>query len=111
MIEESTEYYQVEEKFLIVLDSAIPSQIGNFREPFSVENPTINSLTNKSDLIFNLQYPIEKSMEDIQLKCSVKSATLPVILPSSSASSAAPTVALLLSPRRHANIETFTSHA
>jgi hypothetical protein len=77
MIEESTEYYQVEEKFLIVLDSAIPSQIGNFREPFSVQNPTINSLTNKSDLIFNLQYPIEKSMEDIQLKCSVKSAVFP----------------------------------
>jgi hypothetical protein len=77
MIEESSEYYQIEEKFLIVLDSAIPSQIGTFREGFSVQNSIINSLTNKSDLIFDLQYPIQKSMEDIQLKCSVKSAVFP----------------------------------
>lgn len=77
MISEGTNFYEIEEKFLIVLDSAIPSQIGSFREQFTTSNPTINSLTNKSDLIFNLQYPIEKSMEDIQLQCSVKSAVFP----------------------------------
>ena len=29
MIEDATDYYTVEEKFLIVLDSAIPSEVGN----------------------------------------------------------------------------------
>ena len=77
MISEGTNFYEIEEKFLIVLDSAIPSEIGNFRQQFSTTNPIINSLTNKSDLVFNLQYPIQKTMEDIQLKCSVKSAVFP----------------------------------
>jgi hypothetical protein len=79
MIEDSTEYYQVEEKFLIVLDSAIPSEVGNIDDlnvPF-LQTRINNSLTNKSDLKFDLQYPIQKSSEDIQLKCSVKSAVFP----------------------------------
>ena len=79
MIEDSTDYYQVEEKFLIVLDSAIPSEIGNIdtlATPF-LQTRINNSLTNKSDLKFDLQYPIQKSSEDIQLKCSVKSAVFP----------------------------------
>jgi hypothetical protein len=79
MIEDSTDYYQVEEKFLVVLDSAIPSEVGNIDEyntPF-LQTRINNSLTNKSDLKFDLQYPIQKSSEDIQLKCSVKSAVFP----------------------------------
>lgn len=79
MIEDSTEYYNIEEKFLIVLDSAIPSEIGNIDDygiPF-LQTRIDNSLTNKSDLKFDLQYPIQKSSEDIQLKCSVKSAVFP----------------------------------
>lgn len=79
MIEDSTDYYQIEEKFLVVLDSAIPSEVGNIDEyntPF-LQTRINNSLTNKSDLKFDLQYPIQKSSEDIQLKCSVKSAVFP----------------------------------
>lgn len=79
MIEDSTEYYNVEEKFLIVLDSAIPSEVGNIDglTTDSLQTRINNSLTNKSDLKFDLQYPIQKSSEDIQLKCSVKSAVFP----------------------------------
>jgi hypothetical protein len=79
MIEDSTEYYNIEEKFLIVLDSAIPSEIGNIDDlNVPTEQTRINNaLTNKSDLKFDLQYPIQKSSEDIQLKCSVKSAVFP----------------------------------
>jgi hypothetical protein len=79
MIEDSSNYYEVEEKFLVVLDSAIPSEVGNIDEyntPF-LQTRIDNSLTNKSDLKFDLQYPIQKSAEDIQLKCSVKSAVFP----------------------------------
>lgn len=79
MIEDSTQYYEVEEKFLIVLDSAIPSEVGNiddYNTPF-LQTRIDNALTNKSDLKFDLQYPIQKSSEDIQLKCSVKSAVFP----------------------------------
>jgi hypothetical protein len=79
MIEDSTDYYQIEEKFLVVLDSAIPSEVGNIDEyntPF-LQTRINNSLTNKSDLKFDLQYPIQKSSEDIQLKCAVKSAVFP----------------------------------
>lgn len=79
MIEDSTEYYQVEEKFLIVLDSAIPSEIGNIDDlNVPTEQTRINNaLTNKSDLKFDLQYPIEKGSDDIQIKCAVKSAVFP----------------------------------
>jgi hypothetical protein len=79
MIEDSTDFYNVEEKFLIVLDSAIPSEVGNIENYIYIptEQTNKNSLTNKSDLKFDLQYPIQKSSEDIQLKCSVKSAVFP----------------------------------
>jgi hypothetical protein len=71
MIEESEDFYQIEEKFLVVLDSAIPSQI-------SASNASLEqSFINKSNLVFDLQTPIQKSFEDIQLKCSVKSAIIP----------------------------------
>ena len=65
MIEDSSEFYQIEEKFLVVLDSKIPTSNGS------------NSLTAKSDLIFDLKLPIIKQVDDIQLKCSVKSAVFP----------------------------------
>jgi hypothetical protein len=79
MIEDSTDYFQIEEKFLIVLDSAIPSEVGNIDDYNTnfLQSRIDNSLTNKSDLKFDLQYPIQKSSEDIQLKCSVKSAVFP----------------------------------
>jgi len=79
MIENGTDFYLTEEKFLIVLDSAIPSQIGNIDDlNVPAEQTRINnSLTNKSDLKFDLQYPIERSNEDVQVKCSVKSAVFP----------------------------------
>jgi hypothetical protein len=79
MIEDSTQYYEVEEKFLVVLDSAIPSEVGNIDDYNTsfLQTRINNSLTNKSDLKFDLQYPIQKSSEDIQLKCSVKSAVFP----------------------------------
>ena len=79
MIEDSSDYFNVEEKFLVVLDSAIPSEIGNIDDLNVPPDQTRinNALTNKSDLKFDLQYPIQKSSEDIQLKCSVKSAVFP----------------------------------
>ena len=71
MIEESEDFYQIEEKFLVVLDSAIPSQV-------SASNATLEqSFIYKSYFVFDLQTPIQKSIEDIQLKCSVKSAIIP----------------------------------
>jgi len=71
MIEDSEDFYQLEEKFLVVLDSSIPTLV-------STTNNTIEqSLVNKSDLVFDLQVPIQKGLEDIQLKCSVKSAVFP----------------------------------
>jgi len=71
MIEESQDFYVLEEKFLVVLDSGIPTQI-------SATNTTLEqSFINKSNLVFDLQLPIQKTLEDIQLKCSVKSAVLP----------------------------------
>jgi hypothetical protein len=63
MIEDQTDFYQIEEKFLVVLDSKIPTYS--------------NSLTTKSDMIFDLRLPITKQLEDIQLKCAVKSAVFP----------------------------------
>lgn len=71
MIEDRQEFYQVEEKFLVVLDSAIPTSV-----PTS-EKTQEQSFINKSDMIFDLQMPIQKSIEDIQLKCSMKSAVFP----------------------------------
>jgi hypothetical protein len=71
MIEESEDFYNLEEKFLVVLDSAIPTLISTTNT--SIEQSTIN----KSDVVFDLQVPIQKSLEDIQLKCSVKSAVFP----------------------------------
>jgi hypothetical protein len=71
MIEDSTNFYEIEEKFLIVLDSAIPTQIGNLQPNI------LQALANKSDLYFDLETPVQKSLEDIQLKCSVKSAVFP----------------------------------
>jgi hypothetical protein len=71
MIEDSTNFYEIEEKFLIVLDSAIPTQIGN------LQTNILQALANKSDLYFDLETPVQKSLEDIQLKCSVKSAVFP----------------------------------
>jgi hypothetical protein len=65
MIEDQTEFYQIEEKFLVVLDSKIPTINGS------------NSITAKSDLIFDLKIPIIKQVDDIQLKCSVKNAVFP----------------------------------
>ena len=71
MIEESQDFYQIEEKFLVVLDSAIPTLV-------STTNTTVEqSSINKSDLVFDLQVPIQKSLEDIQLRCSIKSAVFP----------------------------------
>jgi len=78
MIEDSTSFYEIEQKYLIVLDSAIPSQIGGLTGQIDFLQSAIdNSYTKKSNLIFDLQYPIEKSQEDIQLKVSVKSAVFP----------------------------------
>ena len=71
MIEEETNFYEISEKFLVILDSAIPSEIGVIR--YDVQT----SIVNKSDLIFDLQLPIQKNLEDIQLQCSVKSAVIP----------------------------------
>jgi hypothetical protein len=71
MISEESEFYEVTESFLVVLDSAIPTQIGVNK--YSLQEATVN----KSDLIFDLQVPIQKSLEDISLQCSVKSAVIP----------------------------------
>jgi hypothetical protein len=71
MIEEETSFYEISEKFLVVLDSAIPSEIGVSK--YDIQT----SIVNKSDLIFDLQLPIEKSLEDIQVQCSIKSAVIP----------------------------------
>jgi hypothetical protein len=78
MISEGTNYFEIEEKFLVVLDSAIPSQIGGLTgEVDFLQTGINNSYTKKSNLIFDLQYPIEKTQEDIQLKCAIKSAVFP----------------------------------
>ena len=79
MIEEGTDFYEIEQKFLVVLDSAIPTSIGNNTEVYTdiTQIAINNSFTNKSDLVFLLQYPIEKNREDIQLKASIKSAIFP----------------------------------
>jgi len=81
MIEDSTNFYEIEQKYLVVLDSAIPSQIGGLNEiqGFDLQDTASlnNSYTKKSNLIFDLQYPIEKTQEDIQLKCAIKSAVFP----------------------------------
>lgn len=79
MIEDSTNFYEIEEKFLVVLDSAIPTEIGNYQSVQGADKYKYlnNVYTNKSDLIFDLQKPITKSLEDIQLKCSVKNAVFP----------------------------------
>ena len=81
MISEGTNYYEVEEKFLVVLDSAIPTQIGGLEQiqGFNLQDTASlnNAYTKKSNLIFDLKYPIQKSAEDIQLKVAVKSGVFP----------------------------------
>ena len=71
MIEEETNFYEISEKFLVVLDSAIPSEIGVSK--YDIQT----SIVNKSDLIFDLQIPIQRGLEDLQIQCSVKSAVIP----------------------------------
>jgi hypothetical protein len=65
MIEEGSQIVPLEQKFLVVLDSKIPSTI------------TSNNISKKSDLIFDLESPIIKGVDDLQLKCSVKNAVFP----------------------------------
>jgi len=65
MIEEGNQIVPLEQKFLVVLDSKIPSTI------------TSNNISKKSDLIFDLETPIIKGVDDLQLKCSVKNAVFP----------------------------------
>lgn len=65
MIEDGSQIVPLEQKFLVVLDSKIPSTI------------TSNNISKKSDLIFDLTTPIVKGVDDLQLKCSVKSAVFP----------------------------------
>lgn len=81
MIEEQQNFFQIEEKFLVVLDSKIPSRVGNSQTQNvynSVTQAAQNNIySNKSDLIFDLQIPIIKQIEDIQLKCSVKNGIFP----------------------------------
>ena len=51
MISEGTNYYEVEEKYLVVLDSAIPSQIGGLTGEVDFLQTNINnSYTKKKQL-------------------------------------------------------------
>lgn len=65
MIEDATQILPIEEKFLVVLDSKVPSTLTN------------NSISKKSDLIFDLESPILKTVDTLQLKCSIKNAVFP----------------------------------
>ena len=65
MIQDGSQIVPLEKKFLVVLDSKIPSTI------------TSNNISKKSDLIFDLETPIIKGVDDLQLKCSVKNAVFP----------------------------------
>lgn len=65
MIEDSQQIVPVEQKFLVVLDSKIPSTLSS------------TNISNKSDLYFDLQTPIIKSVDDLQLRCSVVSGVFP----------------------------------
>lgn len=65
MIEDSTQILQIEEKRLVVLDSKIPTTL------------TASSISKKSDLIFDLEIPIIRGVDDLQLKCSIKNAVFP----------------------------------
>jgi len=65
MIEDATQVVPLENKFLVVLDSRIPS--AETSQPFS----------KKSNMIFDLSMPIIKQVDDLQLKCSIKNAVFP----------------------------------
>jgi len=65
MLEDGTQIVLLEQKFLVILDSRVPSAESG------------QSFSKKSNMIFDLSMPIIKQVDDLQLKCSVIQAVFP----------------------------------
>ena len=85
MIEDQQNYFQIEEKFLVVLDSKLANAYGsssstnidNVIQQIDEYKLYSSVYSQKSDLIFTLESPISKTIDDIQLKCCIKNAVFP----------------------------------